>query len=110
LLCRRGVGKIFGEKFVAFFVDVGEDIEEILALVLVSTLGEDDVDEFVDASGFCARGVRFRNDLIDHSDDGGVLMGIEGAERVALWRMRTAEKCEEIGAERRQCCARRKKS
>src|SRR6267143_4892143 len=84
LLRRRGVRKIFGEEFVAFLVDAGKALEKVFALRLVGPLGENHVDKFVDAGALRAGGVRFRNDLIDHGDNGGVLVRIESAERVAV--------------------------
>ena len=55
-------------------------IEEVAALLVVSPFGEDDVNEFVDAGGLCAGSVGGRNDLVDHGNNGLVLVRIEGAE------------------------------
>src|SRR6266404_1653638 len=110
LLRRRSVHKIFSEEFVAFLVDAGKAVEKVLALRVVGPLGENDVDKFVDAGALRAGGIRFRNDLIDHGDNGGVLMRIETAERVAARGMRAAKECEHIRGKRGQRSSRGKHS
>src|SRR5882724_2649558 len=97
LFRRRGVRKILGEKFVAFLVDAGEAVEKVFSLRIVGPFGENDVDKFVHTGALRAGGVRFRNDLIDHGDNGGVLVRIESAERVASRGMSTAKECEHVG-------------
>ena len=97
LLGGGSVDEILSEKFVALFVDAGETVEKTLAFVVVGPFGEDDVDEFVDARALCAGRVGFRNDQIGHGDDGGVLVRIQSAKRVAFRRMRCAKKCKRSG-------------
>src|SRR5260370_41206 len=96
LLRGRSGGKIFREKIVALLVDVGEAVEKVFALAAGSPFGEDDVNKFIDARGFGAGCVRGGNDLIDHGDDGVVLMSVQSAERGSGSGGRSPEKSEEI--------------
>src|SRR5206468_1353320 len=56
-----------------------DGLAEIAALFIGGPYGEDDVDEFVDAGSFGAGRIGGRNDLIDHGDDGIVLVRIQSA-------------------------------
>ena len=102
LLRRRSGGKIFREKIVALLVDIGKPIEKVFALAASGPFGEDDVNKFIDTRGFGAGCVRGGNDLIDHGDDGVVLMSVQSAERVSGSGVRSLQKCEEIRCKRRQ--------
>jgi hypothetical protein len=84
-----------------FFCPRRRGIKKVLALAIVGPFGENDVNEFVDARGFRARRVRFRNNLIDHRNNGGILMRIERAKHVAVCGMGGAKKGEKIGTESR---------
>src|SRR5260370_34410024 len=92
LLCRRSIDEIPSEKFVALLVDAREAGEKIPAFIVEGPFGEDDVYEFIDASTFGAGRVGRRNDLIDHRDDGVILVRVERAQRLSRGRVRALEK------------------
>src|SRR2546423_703423 len=96
LLRGRSVHEILSEEFVALFVHSGETIEKILARFVVGPVGKNDVDEFINSCTLGAGRVGRGNDLIDHGNDGVILMRVESAQGVSGRRVRSLEKSKEI--------------
>src|SRR5260370_8566423 len=96
LLRRRSANEIPSEKFVALFVDAGETIEKILALIVDGPFRKNDVDKFIDARSLGAGRVRFRNDLINHGDDRVILMSVQRAQRVSRASVRSMQQLQKF--------------
>src|SRR5882762_5524952 len=96
LLRGRSVHEIFSEEFVALCVHAGETIEKILTLFVVGPVGKNDVDEFINSRTLGAGRVGRGNDLIDHGNDGVILMRVESARGVSGGRVCSLEKSKKI--------------
>src|SRR5580658_2130777 len=109
LLRGASIYKILGEKFVALLVHAGETFQKMAAVIFRGPLGENHVDEFVDARTFRAGRVGFRDDDFAHENDSGVLVRIKRAQRIARRGMRVLKKGKELGGKSRGNRTRREK-
>ncbi len=80
LLLGSSVDEGFRKQALGSRVDIGEAVEEKFAFVVGVPVGDDQVDEFVDAHCFRAGGVGLRNEQFGHGGDRGVLVGSEDFE------------------------------
>ena len=77
LLLFRALHKVLSEHLLAPAVHIRQPGEKTAALLFVIPLGENQIDEFIDASRFCSRRIRLRDDQLGDRGNGYILVRVE---------------------------------
>ena len=77
LLLFRALHKVLTEPVLAPAVHIRQPGEKTAALLFVIPLGENQIDEFIDASRFCSRRIRLRDDQLGDRGNGSILVRVE---------------------------------